>query len=65
MAAPLVAWFGYTAWGVRPTLAWDARAMLDGSADLLTVLQFLALFGLPASFQPVPDLAVAGTPRCR
>ena len=44
MAVPLIAWFGYTAWGVRPTLAWDARAMLDGRADLLTVLQFLALF---------------------
>ena len=44
MAVPLILWFGYTAWGVRSILAWDAQAMLAGNANFLIVLQFLALF---------------------
>jgi protein-S-isoprenylcysteine O-methyltransferase Ste14 len=44
MAVPLILWFGWSAIKVRPTLAWDAAMMLRGRADLLIVLQFLALF---------------------
>ena len=44
MAAPLIAWFGYNAFKVRPTLARDAAIMVAGHADVLTVLQFCALF---------------------
>jgi protein-S-isoprenylcysteine O-methyltransferase Ste14 len=44
MAAPLIAWFGYNAYKVRPTLTYDAFLMVGGRADLLVVLQFCALF---------------------
>lgn len=44
MAVPLIAWFGWNALKVRPALAYDAARMVAGHADLLAVLQFLALF---------------------
>ena len=44
MAAPLIVWFGYNAYKVRPALVQDAAAMVTGQADLLTILQFCALF---------------------
>ena len=44
MAVPLILWFGWSAVNLRPTLAWDAAAIMAGRVDILILLQFLALF---------------------
>ena len=41
---PLILWFGYGAWKLRPDLAADARALLIEPGSLTANLRFFALF---------------------
>ena len=41
---PLILWFGYGAWKLRPDLAADARAVLMQPDSLLFNMRFFALF---------------------
>jgi protein-S-isoprenylcysteine O-methyltransferase Ste14 len=45
---PLIIWFGYGAWKLRPDLAADARAVLMEPDNLMMNLRFFALFAAVA-----------------
>ena len=43
MAAPLIAWFGYSAAQLRPALVYDAKVLVVNPGDLYTNLHFYSL----------------------
>jgi protein-S-isoprenylcysteine O-methyltransferase Ste14 len=61
MALPLMLWFGYSAWRIRPYLIWDAGLILAGRSDLQIVLQFFGLFAAAAFNLLVAWMLVART----
>ena len=47
-ALPLIVWFGYNAWKLRPVLAGDGGLIVGGTASLFTWVQFFALLAAAA-----------------
>jgi protein-S-isoprenylcysteine O-methyltransferase Ste14 len=58
---PLILWFGYGAWKLRPDLAADARAVLMEPDGLMANLRFFALFASVAFNLLLIYLVVART----
>lgn len=58
---PLIIWFGYGAWKLRPDLAADARALLTEPDSLMANLRFFALFASVAFNLLLIYLVVART----